>query len=189
MNHWPQSSIGQPHFSHGSPGVVEAEQRARLGLTDLQAGDADEDCEQALGLAERPGEGPAERTARPHSAPLLLEHLFDQDSKAGRVVWIEPAVGICIPPKRDLEGCEMPATPVREAEISSHKGERHLYLVGASELEPARLLTAETTDQQEELDPVAWQMLQGVQDLRRWIWTVVLVALTLLVISFFPPSP
>jgi hypothetical protein len=83
----------------------------------------------------------------------------------------------------------MPATPVREAEISSHKGERHLYLVGASELEPARLLTAETTDQQEELDPVAWQMLQGVQDLRRWIWTVVLVALTLFVISFFPPSP
>jgi hypothetical protein len=83
----------------------------------------------------------------------------------------------------------MPATPVREAEISSHKGERHLDLVGASELEPARLLTAETTDQQEELDPVAWQMLQGAQDLRRWIWTVVLVALTLLVISFFPPSP
>ena len=51
------------------PGVVEAERRARLGLTDLQAGDADEDCEQALDLAERPGEGPAERTVRLYSAP------------------------------------------------------------------------------------------------------------------------
>ena len=83
----------------------------------------------------------------------------------------------------------MPATPVRAPEISSHKDERPLDLVGASELELARLLTAQTTDQHAALDPIAWQMLQGAQDLRRWIWTVVLVALALLVIGFFPPSP
>jgi hypothetical protein len=83
----------------------------------------------------------------------------------------------------------MPATPVRAPEISSHTGERPLDLVGASELELARLLTAQTTDQHEALDPIAWQMLQGTQDLRRWIWTVALVGLALLVIGFFPPSP
>jgi hypothetical protein len=84
----------------------------------------------------------------------------------------------------------MPGTSVREPEISSHTGERPPDLVGASELELARLLTAETTDQQAALDSIAWQMLQGAQNLRRWFWTVVLlVALALLVIGFFPPSP
>jgi hypothetical protein len=57
-----------------------------------------------------------------------------------------------------------------------------------SEPELTRLLRWETTDQQEALDPIAWQMLQGAQNLRRWIWTVVLVALVLLVIGLFPPS-
>jgi hypothetical protein len=61
--------------------------------------------------------------------------------------------------------------------------------VEASELDLARLLTRETTDQQAALDPIAWQMLQGAQNLRRWIWTVILVAVALLVIGFFPPSP
>ena len=83
----------------------------------------------------------------------------------------------------------MPATSVRAPEISSHTGERPLDLVEASELDLARLLTWETTDQQAALDPIAWQMLQGAQNLRRWIWTVILVALALLVIGFFPPSP
>ena len=83
----------------------------------------------------------------------------------------------------------MTATSVREPETSSHPGERPLNLVGASELELARLLTTQTTDQQEALDPIAWQMLQGAQNLRRWIWTVVLVALALLVIGFLLPSP
>jgi hypothetical protein len=32
----------------GLPGVMEAEQRVRPGLADLQAGDADQDREQAL---------------------------------------------------------------------------------------------------------------------------------------------
>jgi hypothetical protein len=82
----------------------------------------------------------------------------------------------------------MPATSVREPEISSHTGERPLDLLGASELELARLVTGETAEQ-EALDPIAWQMLQGAQNLRRWIWTVVLVALALLVIGFFSPSP
>ena len=83
----------------------------------------------------------------------------------------------------------MAATSVREPEISSHTGERPFDLVEASELDLAQLLTWETTDQQAALDPIAWQMLQGTQNLRRWIWTVVLVALALLVIGFFPPSP
>jgi hypothetical protein len=39
------------------------------------------------------------------------------------------------------------------------------------------------------VDQIAWQMLQGAQNLRRWIWTVVLVALALLVVGFFLPSP
>jgi hypothetical protein len=83
----------------------------------------------------------------------------------------------------------MPATSVRDLEISSHTGERPLDLLEVSEPELTRLLTWETTDQQEALDPIAWQMLQGAQNLRRWIWTVVLVALALLVIGSFPPSP
>jgi len=82
----------------------------------------------------------------------------------------------------------MPATSVRDLEISSHTGERPLDLSEVSEPELTRLLTWETTDQQEALDPIAWQMLQGAQNLRRWIWTVVLVALVLLVIGLFPPS-
>jgi hypothetical protein len=82
----------------------------------------------------------------------------------------------------------MPATLVRDLEISSHTGERPLDLLEVSEPELTRLLTWETTDQQEALDPIAWQMLQGAQNLRRWIWTVVLVALVLLVIGLFPPS-
>jgi hypothetical protein len=83
----------------------------------------------------------------------------------------------------------MAATSVREPEISSHTGERPLDLVEASELDVAQLLTWEATDQQAALDPIAWQMLQGTQNLRRWIWTVILVALALLVIGSFPPSP
>jgi hypothetical protein len=82
----------------------------------------------------------------------------------------------------------MPTTSVRDLEISSHTGERPLDLLEVSEPELTRLLTGETTDQQEALDPIAWQMLQGAQNLRRWIWTVVLVALVLLVIGLFPPS-
>jgi hypothetical protein len=83
----------------------------------------------------------------------------------------------------------MAATSVREPEISSHTGERPLDLVEASELDVAQLLTWEATDQQAALDPIALQMLQGTQNLRRWIWTVILVALALLVIGSFPPSP
>jgi hypothetical protein len=82
----------------------------------------------------------------------------------------------------------MPATSVRDLEVSSHTGERPLDLLEVSEPELTRLLTWETTDQQEALDPIAWQMLQGAQNLRRWIWTVVLVALVLLIIGLFPPS-
>ena len=81
----------------------------------------------------------------------------------------------------------MPATSVRDLEISSHTGERPLDLLEVSEPELTRLLRWETTDQQEALDPIAWQMLQGAQNLRRWIWTVVLVALVLLAIGLFPP--
>jgi hypothetical protein len=62
--------------------VVEAKQRARLGLTELQAQDADQHREQALDLAERPGEGAAEGTVRPHSALPILEHLFENTQPA-----------------------------------------------------------------------------------------------------------
>lgn len=83
----------------------------------------------------------------------------------------------------------MTATSVREPEISSHTGERPLDLEEASELELAQLLTWETTDEHQAVDQIAWEMLQGAQNLRRWIWTVVLVALALLVVGFFLPSP
>jgi hypothetical protein len=43
----------------GLAGVVEAGQQVRLGEADLQARDADQHREQALDLAEGPGEGPA----------------------------------------------------------------------------------------------------------------------------------
>jgi hypothetical protein len=62
------------------------------------------------------------------------------------------------------------------------------HALEVSEPELTRLLRWETTDQQEALDPIAWQMLQGAQNLRRWIWTVVLVALVLLIIGLLPPS-
>jgi hypothetical protein len=48
-------------------------------------------------------------------------------------------------------------------------------------------LTWETAEQ-EALDRFAWQMLQGAQNLRRWFWTVILVALALLAVGFFAPS-
>ena len=83
----------------------------------------------------------------------------------------------------------MPATLLREPEISSHTGERPLNLPQPSELELARLGMWEITDQQAALDPIAWQLLQGAQTLRRWIWTVVLVALVLLGIALLAPSP
>jgi hypothetical protein len=52
-------------------------QGVRLGEADLQAGDADQHREQALDLAEWAGEGPAEGTMRPHSAPPMLELVFE----------------------------------------------------------------------------------------------------------------
>jgi hypothetical protein len=32
-------------------------------------------------------------------------------------------------------------------------------------------------------------MLEGAQNVRRWLWTVALVALALLAVGFFAPSP
>jgi hypothetical protein len=83
----------------------------------------------------------------------------------------------------------MAATSVREPEVSSHTGERPPDLVGASELDLAQLLTWKTAEEQEALDRFAWQMLQGAQNVRRWLWTVGLVALVLLVVGFFSQSP
>jgi hypothetical protein len=54
----------------------------------------------------------------------------------------------------------MPATSVREPETSS--------------------------EEHDALEQFAWQTLQGAQNLRRWIWTMILVALALLIIAFFP---
>jgi hypothetical protein len=83
----------------------------------------------------------------------------------------------------------MAATSVREPEVSSHTDERPLDLVGASELDLAQLLRWETAEGPEALDRFAWQMLQGAQHVRRWLWTVGLVALALLVVGFFSQSP
>jgi hypothetical protein len=58
--------------------VVETEQGVRLGLADLQARHADQHREQALDLAERPGEGSAERAVRLHFAPLSFERVHSQ---------------------------------------------------------------------------------------------------------------
>lgn len=85
----------------------------------------------------------------------------------------------------------MPVIPVSESKTSSHIGERPLDLVGAGELELARLLTWETTDQQQAVDRITQQMQQGVQRAQLWIWTALTIALalTLLVIGFFAQSP
>ena len=85
----------------------------------------------------------------------------------------------------------MPVILVSEPKTSSHMGERSLDLVGAGELELARLLTWETTDQQQAVDRITQQMQQGVQKAQLWIWTALTIALalTLLVIGFFAQSP
>ena len=83
----------------------------------------------------------------------------------------------------------MTATSVREPEISSPTDERPVDLEEARELELAQLLTWETTDEPQAVEQIAWEMLQGAQNLRRWIGTVILVALALFVVAFFPPSP
>jgi hypothetical protein len=84
----------------------------------------------------------------------------------------------------------MATTSVREAEISTETGERALDLLAASDLELAQLLTGkETGEEHQALDSIAWQMLEGAQNVRRWLWTMILVALALLVVGFLAPSP
>jgi hypothetical protein len=83
----------------------------------------------------------------------------------------------------------MAATSVGEPQVSSHTVERPLDLVGAGDLELARLLRRETAEEQQALDRFASQMLQGSQNLGRWLWTVALVALALFVVGVFGQSP
>jgi hypothetical protein len=84
----------------------------------------------------------------------------------------------------------MAATSVRDAEISTETGERALDLLATSDLELARLLTGQDTGEDHQaLDPIAWQMLEGAQNVRRWLRTMALVALAILVVGFFAPSP
>ena len=84
----------------------------------------------------------------------------------------------------------MATTSVSDAEISTETGERALDLLAASDLELARLLTGqETREEHQALDSIAWQMLEGAQNVRRWLWTMILVALALVVVGFFAPSP
>jgi hypothetical protein len=84
----------------------------------------------------------------------------------------------------------MAATSLRDAETSTATGDQPRNLAGTSELELARLLTGkETAEEHQALDLIAWQLLEGAQNLRRWLWTVVLVALALLVVGFFAPPP
>jgi hypothetical protein len=84
----------------------------------------------------------------------------------------------------------MAATSVSDAEISTEAGEGALDLLAASDLELARLLRGKETGQEHQaLDSIAWQMLEGAQNLRRWLWTMLLVALALVVVGFVAPSP
>ena len=84
----------------------------------------------------------------------------------------------------------MAATSVTDAEISTAAGEGALDLLAASDLELARLLRGkETAEEHQALDSIAWQMLEGAQNVRRWLWTMILVALALVVVGFFAPSP
>jgi hypothetical protein len=84
----------------------------------------------------------------------------------------------------------MATTSVSDAEISTETGERALDLLAASGLELARLLRGtETGEEHQALDSIAWQMLEGAQNVRRWLWTMILVALALVVVGFFAPSP
>ena len=84
----------------------------------------------------------------------------------------------------------MAATSVTDAEISTAAGEGALDLLAASDLELARLLRGkETAEEHQALDSVAWQMLEGAQNVRRWLWTMILVALALVVVGFVAPSP
>jgi hypothetical protein len=84
----------------------------------------------------------------------------------------------------------MAATSVRDAEISTETGEHPLDFLGTSELELARLLTGkETAKERQAPDRIAWKLLEGAENVRRWLWTVVLVALAILVVGFFAPSP
>jgi hypothetical protein len=85
----------------------------------------------------------------------------------------------------------MVATSVKDAELSTETGVFPLDLLGTSELELARLLRGkETAQEHQALDPIAWQMLEGAQNLRRWSWTVILVVLALLlVVGFFALLP
>jgi hypothetical protein len=83
----------------------------------------------------------------------------------------------------------MATTSVSDAEISTETGERALDLLAASDLELARLLRGkETAEEHQALESIAWQMLEGAQNVRRWLWTMILVALALLVVGFFAPS-
>ena len=140
------------------------------------------------------GQG-ADRTIDPQQeGPTAYDRpparLEDHPGRSLARVWVDPAVGMpVLLQEGNWRRFEMAATSVREPEISLHTVERPLDLVGASELELARLLTWESTDEHNAVDQIAWQMLQGAQNLRRWIWTVVLVALALLVVGFFLPSP
>jgi hypothetical protein len=61
--------------------IVVGEEPGRTSAAGGLAAGAHQHCEQALDLLERPGRGPAERTVRPHSAPLLLEHSFERIHK------------------------------------------------------------------------------------------------------------
>jgi hypothetical protein len=68
--------------------VVPGEQLARRGLADGQARAADQHREQALDPAEGAGEGPAERTGRPHSAPRCSNWCSRNDRRCRP--WQEP---------------------------------------------------------------------------------------------------
>jgi hypothetical protein len=80
----------------------------------------------------------------------------------------------------------------KNPEGAPHSEEDRPNLAGTSTLEPARPLTEpETRGEDAAVDQIDWQIQQGAQTVQRWLWTAAIfaLALALLVVGFFAPSP
>jgi hypothetical protein len=78
----PMTRCRSPRSGSPTSATAPPDRGGRAAPQELRGGGlaagAHQHREQARDLGERPGRGPPERTARPHSAPLLLEHPFER---------------------------------------------------------------------------------------------------------------
>jgi hypothetical protein len=126
--------------------VVEAEQRAWLGLTDLQARHADQHREQALDLAEGPGEGPAERAVRLHFTPLCSNaRSREYTASYSRGMTVREMLATLQHLPRDAEvlafeaGCEEYCErEIDDVEFQGDQGDQVYLHLGARRYEPPR---------------------------------------------------